>query len=150
MGSANGYQEFLLSTDQNHPIKNFLWYQLPAIFWLILIFVLSSIPDLSGPDLKFKLQDKFYHFIFYAVFGVLIGRAFFFQTGFQQLKNNFLIFGIIFGSLYAMSDELHQHFVPGRTMSPWDALADVAGVIFGILIFAWWVKHKNLRQPDSD
>jgi VanZ family protein len=146
MGSTNGHQEFLLKNDQIHPVKKFFWYQVPAIFWLILIFVLSSIPNLTGPDLKFKLQDKFYHFIFYAIFGFLIGRAFFFQSRFQQLKNNFLIFGIVFGALYAMSDEVHQYFVPGRTMSPWDALADIAGVIFGLMIFNWWVKNKRLKN----
>jgi VanZ family protein len=150
MGFTNGYQEFLLKDNQIHPVKNFFRDQVPAIFWLVLIFVLSSIPNLTGPDLKFELQDKFYHFIFYAIFGFLIGRAFFFQSGIQQLKNNFLIFGIIFGALYAMSDEVHQHFVPGRTMSPWDALADIAGVIFGLIIFNWWVKNKRLKNTRTD
>lgn len=143
MGFQYGYKEFLLMKNPYGFQENFVWYQLPAIFWLIMIFVLSSIPDLTGPDLQFELQDKFYHFLFYLIFGLLIGRAFYFQSRYRVLKDKYLVIGIIFGVLYGVSDEVHQFYVPGRMMSSWDMLADGLGVIAGILIFQ---KRESFRK----
>jgi len=38
--------------------------------------------------------------------------------------------------IYAVTDELHQAFVPGRQGSPWDVLIDSAGA-FLALLFLW-------------
>ena len=38
---------------------------------------------------------------------------------------------ILIGTCYALSDEWHQSFVPGREASPWDALFDAVGVGMG-------------------
>jgi VanZ family protein len=37
--------------------------------------------------------------------------------------------------LYAISDELHQSFVPGRTPSIGDVLIDGCGIILAVLIY---------------
>lgn len=39
-------------------------------------------------------------------------------------------------SLYAVADELRQHFVPGRAASGWDVLLDSVAACAGILILA--------------
>ena len=39
------------------------------------------------------------------------------------------------GVAYAASDELHQHFVPGRTGAPLDVAIDAVGVALGVA--AW-------------
>ena len=36
---------------------------------------------------------------------------------------------------FAMSDEVHQHFVPGRAMTMGDVLIDSCGAILGIILF---------------
>ena len=41
----------------------------------------------------------------------------------------------VFGLLYAVLDELHQHFVPGRSCEFRDVIIDSAGAIFGIACF---------------
>lgn len=38
---------------------------------------------------------------------------------------------------FAMTDELHQTFVPGRQGSPWDVLIDSVGAAGGIFLL-WW------------
>jgi len=37
-------------------------------------------------------------------------------------------------TLYGISGEIHQHFVPTRTADMWDVLADMLGSIFSVFI----------------
>ena len=97
---------------------------LPVVAWAGLIFTLSSIPDLGtglgGWDL---LLRKLAHAAEFAVLGVLFLRA---------VERPALAF--LLASAYAVSDEIHQIFVPGRLGSPLDVLIDVAGVAVGIAL----------------
>jgi VanZ family protein len=98
---------------------------LPVLAWAALIFALSSVPDLGtglgGWDL---LLRKLAHVGEYAVLGALLLRAL-----------DRPLPAVVLGVAYAASDELHQHFVPGRRGSPVDVLIDTAGVAIGVL--AW-------------
>jgi len=98
-----------------------------------LIFVQSSFPSIeSAPELPFS--DKMLHFFAYAVLGALFLRAY--QT--LRIKSNpilLLILSILSSSLYGISDELHQHFVPSRSAEWMDILADVLGSVFGVFIY---------------
>ena len=100
-----------------------LW--LPALAWAALIFALSSIPDLGtglgGWDLVLR---KIAHAAEYAILGALLVRA----TGRSGLA-------FALGTLYAVSDELHQSFVPGRLGSPLDVAIDAAGVAVGVVLW---------------
>jgi VanZ family protein len=40
-------------------------------------------------------------------------------------------------SLYALSDELHQAFLPARQASLWDVLLDCAGAAGGLVLVGW-------------
>lgn len=55
--------------------------------------------------------------------------------------------------LYAISDELHQHFVPGRACLPTDILVDAIGFVPGVLLVCgvWYflrrrVSHRELSH----
>lgn len=52
---------------------------------------------------------------------------------FRRISRRELI-PLLIGFLYAVSDEIHQHFVPGRAMQARDVLIDTAGVLLGIWI----------------
>ena len=39
---------------------------------------------------------------------------------------------------YAISDEIHQHFVPDRNGTPLDVVIDTAGVLLAIALTVWW------------
>ena len=97
---------------------------LPVVAWAALIFTFSAIPDLStglgGWDLVLR---KIAHALEYAVLGALLLRA----TGRSGVA--FLI-----GVLYAMSDEFHQTFVPGRVGAAHDVLIDAVGLAIGIAL----------------
>ena len=52
-----------------------------------------------------------------------------------NIKNKFKVFiSIVIGVIYAVTDEIHQSFTPGRWPSPTDVCIDSAGVLTGIFI----------------
>ena len=99
-----------------------LW--LPVVAWAALIFALSSIPSLStGLGTWDLVLRKIAHAAEYAILAALLLRA---------LGNWVAAFAA--GVAYAISDEIHQHFVPGRNGAPLDVLIDAVGVAAGILV----------------
>jgi VanZ family protein len=100
-----------------------LW--LPVVAWAALIFAFSSIPSLSsGLGTWDTVLRKGAHLAEYAVLGALLVRA----LGRDAPA-------LLAGVAYAVTDELHQHFVAGRHASPVDIGIDAIGVALGIL--AW-------------
>jgi VanZ family protein len=99
---------------------------LPVVAWAALIFALSSIPDLGtglgGWDLALR---KIAHAAEYAVLGVLLVRA----VG-RELPAAAL------GIAYAVTDEVHQTFVPGRQGAPLDVVIDAVGVLVGVYVLS--------------
>ena len=125
--------------------KSFILLHLPVYIYAIGLFVLSSIPDLSPPDLGFQPQDKVYHFVFYASYAFFVARSFFAQSRWLRIKNSFVFYSIIFTALYGVSDEIHQYFVPGRVFSIFDILANSLGAIAGTLIFYYYDRYKSRK-----
>lgn len=46
------------------------------------------------------------------------------------------------GALYAVTDEVHQYFVPGRSCELLDVLIDACGVAAGVAI-VWWRRQRQ-------
>jgi VanZ family protein len=101
---------------------------LPVVVWAGVIFALSSIPNL-GTDLGLwdLVLRKLAHAGEYALLAALIARA----TGAAPI-------GVVAAAAYAVTDEIHQHFVPGRQGAPLDVVIDTAGAIAGALLWALW------------
>ena len=98
----------------------------PVVLWAALIFVLSSIPDLAtGLGSWDYVARKLGHAAEFAVLGGLLMRA---------LGREPLALGL--GSLYAVTDEVHQAFVAGRVASPVDWTIDTVGVALGVALVA--------------
>lgn len=113
-------------------MKRFLKFHGPAIFWAVLILIASSIPKLQTPDLNIPLMDKWIHLVVYGIFGCLLQRSFFVLS-----PNRLLVFGmtLLVGSVYGLTDEYHQSFVPGREASVGDFIADTLGVSLSFLAY---------------
>lgn len=113
-----------------------------ALAWMGLIFYLSSQPSLDIPGL-FPHQDKVMHFGFYGVLGVLLlGAMAMPPNGFQRPA---ALLATALASLYGVSDEVHQMFVPGREADVLDWLADTAGALSATLLLAW-LSRRLLRK----
>ena len=98
---------------------------LPVVAWAALIFALSSIPDLgTGLGTWDLVLRKLAHAAEFAVLGGLLSRA---------LGDARVAFALGVG--YAVTDEVHQHFVAGRIGAPLDVAIDAAGVALGVLFW---------------
>ena len=101
-----------------------LW--LPVALCAALIFVFSSIPNLSSGLGRWDLiLRKLAHTGEYALLAALLLRA---------LARPWPALAIAVA--YAASDELHQHFVRGRVGSPRDIAIDAAGAAIGLIVFS--------------
>jgi VanZ family protein len=99
-----------------------LW--LPVIVWAAVIFTFSSIPSLgTGLGDWDTILRKGAHMTEYAILGLLLLRA----IG-RELP------ALAVGIGYAITDEIHQHFVSGRHASPIDVLIDTIGLALGIFL----------------
>ncbi len=110
------------------------------IAWLLvfsyagLIFYFSSLPGDTVPDL-FANSDIVFHTLEYFPFGFLIVCAF--MATWKLTNSKYLLFLLFVVMLYALSDEVHQIFVPGRTFSLADLIFDCIGSMLGGLSFVW-------------
>ena len=109
-----------------------LW--LPVFVWCGVIFWLSNTPNLNT-NLGFWgiILRKIAHIAEYFILTILLYRAF--KNTFT-LKYLYLVFlPSVLSLIYAISDELHQLFVPTRNGSLEDALIDAIGIgLFVILL----------------
>ena len=53
-----------------------------------------------------------------------------------------VLLSMISASLYGISDEIHQSFVPARYGSFSDVIADMIGAVCGVAIYHWWLMTK--------
>ncbi len=117
-----------------------LWF--PLVLWMGAIFYLSaqpsdSLPDVGAWDLLLK---KGAHFTAYAILAWLAYRVC------EGRKRPFLL-AFFIAVLYAVSDEYHQTFVPGRNGNGWDVLIDSAGAFVGLIILARLKLKSKQKKP---
>ena len=111
--------------------KTFVLYWLPALLYCLLIFIQSSYPvTQSLPSILH--MDKLAHAAAYALLGFLIFRAFQ-STRIQKSAVLLVILSALASSLYGISDEIHQYFVPSRTADIVDVAADIMGSFMGAI-----------------
>ncbi len=105
-------------------VKNWLF----VFLYALLIFLLSSIPhDSSSFLFSFYMSDKLLHLVEYTILGALLFNAF---SDRMSLKKRFVL-SFLLASLYGVTDELHQYFVPLRESDPLDLVADSLGGALG-------------------
>ena len=78
------------------------------------------------------------HFSIYIVFGIFM---FFFIREFNVKKPFLISVPLVF--IYAVSDEIHQYFIPGRSCEFRDMMIDLSGAVLGTLII-YLIKKRSL------
>lgn len=111
-------------------MKKRLFAYAAPIIWMIFIFILSSQPVLPGPhefwqDFLFK---KLSHILVYGALYILWFNA----MNLSGKPTRYLL-PFLFTIAFAISDEFHQVFVPGRAATLRDIGYDTVGMTVAIL-----------------
>lgn len=109
---------------------------LPAVAYVALIFVVSSIPSLTAPGPRFLSPDKIAHLVEYSLLGALLFKAGAGRLGSSRWVE--FLFLVAVGASVGALDEVYQGYVPGRQMSIPDWYADVIGTIVGLTVMRVW------------
>ena len=152
-------------SDRPHHWKTRIKNWLPVCAWACLIFFFSTdtfssantaplfgflsswlFPEIPTEEIApvHGMIRKLGHWTEYLILAVLTMRAMHKQTG-RNWELRHAVHTLIFILIYALSDELHQVFVPSRTASFGDVLIDVLGGICGILWMVWY--HRGTLTP---
>ena len=112
-------------------------------FVSIVLKILVPNYDAMEPEARSELEHKASfvvrktaHLTEYAI----LGFALLLHVMALQQKMNIRFPGLsafLVGTLYAVSDEVHQLFVPGRSGEGKDVLLDSVGVLLGVLFLSW-------------
>ncbi len=103
-------------------------YLLVCLVYCVGIFWLSSQPRPLGIQPSIPGADKVAHFLAYGGLATLV------SVGMRRSGRSYrpaVLFWlpIVLAALYGLSDEFHQYFVPQRSCSAGDALADLGGAV---------------------
>ena len=118
--------------------------------WTVFLITLTSIPD---PDFGtgFPGMDKLAHFGFYGVAGFLCAL---WRRESGRGAKGAVVFAAVLVVLLGAVDEIHQQWIPGRSMELLDWAADVAGGFAGALfslaavsLFPALITRENQSAP---
>jgi len=152
--------------------KKLIWISI-AVIIMAAIFIFSSQPDYKSNAMSMKVTDKivdilteqqtnstnivkwnqyvrkYAHFTLFLLLGIAVFNAFRYQWV-NKKQINLWILSILFCLLYAVSDEVHQIFVPGRGCLLRDVMIDLSGSIVGCLgmlaiLFAFKKKSNQAK-----
>ncbi len=113
---------------------SFLSYWVPVFFWMVAIFLLSSMPGGRMPQVPIPGIDKVGHLLEYGILGFLLTRALLFSWPRGRGWQLFLAATTI-ALLFGISDEWHQTTVPGRSGEWGEALFDAVFAFAGALFY---------------
>jgi VanZ family protein len=125
--------------------RQFLFYWLPVLFYISMIFYFSSLSNPPAP-MHFDNADKIEHLCEYGLFSLLLGRA----IRRTVAPHSALASVMITASLVMMvgaADEYYQSFVPGRDSDVWDWATDSsAGILAQLLLWRTWAVGAARRK----
>jgi VanZ family protein len=111
----------------------------PAAIWAAVLFLLSE-KQPGTSDLWDLVPDKVVHLGLYGVLGATLAWG---RHRTRRPLSFFLL--ALAGIVYGASDEWHQSFVPGRTPSAGDILADSVGVVLGLWFLGFLLARRSLE-----
>ncbi len=126
------------------------------IIWMIVIFIMSSFPGSESSDQSnfivdiiiniFKIENislislivrKLAHITEFLILSIL------FCNVMKEFNKNIYL-GVLFSFLYAITDEIHQYFVPERACQMTDMLIDLFGILLGLIIYKLFIQKKSI------
>jgi VanZ family protein len=116
--------------------------------WVVMLWILSSIPGNDVHLPPFPGADKAAHFAYYFVGGFLLALVLRMTLGWRGWKLTCSVLFVM--ALIGALDELHQLHTQGRSGGdPVDWMADCAGGALGALMIGWMYARGKNRGPQA-
>jgi len=100
---------------------------------MVIQLMKKILPQEITKETSSHIVRNFAHFILYFLLGTSIKLSF--DDNSKSLRSKIVVITTVF--LYACSDELHQWFIPGRSLEFKDILIDTTGGIASIILLAF-------------
>lgn len=118
---------------------------IPGVLMMAILFRLSASPS-TGAGWLVPPFDKIAHGTAYAVLAFCLS-LWWNQAKWLKKKWLWFVVTLAIASLYGVSDEFHQSFVPGRCMDVFDWVADTIGALVGVS--AYCVALAKIAKKDN-
>ena len=129
-------------------MRHFVKYYLPAIFWALLILLVSSIPSQYLIKTGLFKIDKSIHLFTFFILGWLGRRAVIHQDRYPRLREHSLLASFVFVLAYGTFNELYQTIIPGRQPDLLDLFADaLGGLLFVLMVWIGRWRRTGRRGP---
>lgn len=120
----------------------------PAVAWMAVIFAFSHHANIeTGLSCDFTVK-KAAHTLEYALLALALNHA---------LGGRWGAFGPwaarkawALSTLYAVTDEFHQWFIPTRTATPRDVVIDSLGAAVGLALLHWATRRRAKAAPKTE
>lgn len=131
-------------TETSNKLKKAFNLWLPPFLWAIVIFLFSSYPTTRASEIHWQdfIVKKTAHIVEFGFLSLLLYRGFI-NSGMSKRKAG--CWAIHLSILYAVTDEFHQMFTPGREPTVRDVLFDTIGAVVGIYII-WKLLPKAPKR----
>ena len=105
------------------------------------IFYISSLTFERAGAGGLGIESIIYHIFIFFLFALFLLMALV-----QGKNKKFILLGVVGAILYAITDELHQFFVPGRNLSLGDVFLDSVGIAFAFVIYFISLVYRNQKR----
>lgn len=128
----------------NRPTAGTAWW-IAAAAYAAAIFAVSSSPQPFGVQGLPPFVDKVIHAAVFGGFSLTVWMALRY-TAYRMSAIRLSLLAVIVATLYGLTDEIHQSFVPGRMMDGLDLVADAIGAGLAQAVI---VVRSPAHQPDD-
>jgi VanZ family protein len=117
-----------------HKLKKFRLHIIltSLVIYSLTLVILTSVP-LSNAA-KSGYIDKIQHFGAYGLLTFILYFAIYFQNQILIFKKHTTFFTMFFAFTFGLLNEIHQLFIPTRTFSKFDLLANLLGSILMVIV----------------
>ena len=124
-------------------LQFFLLYWLPVITWAFVIFWFSSLPSVHTSKVYWQdfIIKKVAHITEYGILAILCYRGLI-NSGIK--RNKTIKSTILLTFIYAITDEFHQKFTPGREPAIRDVIFDLTGSSLSLFMIAKYIQRVPL------
>lgn len=111
------------------------YFSIAAIGWFVLLLFGTLTPASELPDIGFNVNDKLIHLFVFFFLTILLLIAAKRENFLRISSGKFIQVVSVIVVLIGASTEVLQNYIPGRQMDLADMVANIIGVLIGVITF---------------